>query len=371
MRKRLKVLSFSLFDFGQTVLSALIFSLVFPLYITKHVDVKVYSFFYGFTFFLSFLIALYLGYLAESKKLVKPFFMMSTFCVLLLGLFMYMAYPNHVYLLILYYLLAVANQQALVFYNSLLLSLENRGLASGLGVAFGYIGSAITLLFFSKSLKIPEVFLIPSVLFFLLSIPASFVIENPMDIKTLKVFEVVKDRSFMYFFLSFLCVSEIANLLTGMMGVYLREVYGLSDIEIYKVVGLSALGGVVGGMFWGMLSQRLSARSLYPISFILWTVFLTLLFLVPKHMLLPLGLFAGFSLSHLWAISRIYILEAFETSPVIRFSFYSLAERVSSTFGYITWSLLLLITGSFKLSALLMCVFPILGFLLYTKGSRT
>jgi len=50
-----KLLSFALFDSGETILGALIFSTFYPLYITQHIDPKLYSFLYGLAFFFPFL----------------------------------------------------------------------------------------------------------------------------------------------------------------------------------------------------------------------------------------------------------------------------------------------------------------------------
>ena len=56
----------------------------------------------------------------------------------------------------------------------------------------------------------------------------------------------------------------LAYSMIAMMGGYLREVYGLKEGEIYRTIGLSALGGVLGGLLWGRLTDRLSANRLFP-----------------------------------------------------------------------------------------------------------
>ncbi|MDQ7081799.1 MAG: MFS transporter [Aquificota bacterium] len=185
-------------------------------------DPKLYSFLYGLSFLLSFLIALNLGKLADRRALRKPFFTFFGLLVFLLCLsigFLH-AYP---YLALLSFLLmAVAHQQAFVFYNSLLLGFRSRGATSGMGVAFGYLGSAFALLFLAERLKEPEVYFLVGSLFFLFLIPAVVGLENPPQKGRVSISEVFRDRSFILLILSVLSLTEVANTLIAMMGIYLQ-----------------------------------------------------------------------------------------------------------------------------------------------------
>ncbi|MFN3472228.1 MAG: hypothetical protein ACK4ZR_06480, partial [Aquificaceae bacterium] len=96
------------------------------------------------------------------------------------------------------------------------------------------------------------------------------------------------------------------------------------------------------------------------------------LYFAPKALVLLVGLLAGFSLAHLWTTSRVFLIEKFAKGDVaVRFSFYSLSERIASSFGLFAWSFFLYATGNnYKLSALLMLVFPLLGFFLHSLSNR-
>ncbi len=261
------------------------------------------------------------------------------------------------------------HQQALVFYNSLLLDFQERGLASGLGVAFGYVGSAFALLFLAKNLKEPEVYAIVGILFFLLSLPSFKLLENPTLKAELSFKEILKDKRFLLFIVSLLCLTEVANTLITMMGVYLREVFHFDRETIYRVIGLSAIGGILGGIFWGKITDAFGVKKVFPVGFLLWSLFLLFLFLSSDNLIYPVGLLAGFSLSHLWTTSRVYITNEFPQETVsLRMSFLSLTERVASTVGLSFWSLMLFLTeGNYKLSALSMIIFPLLGGVLYYR----
>jgi len=315
----------------------------------------------------SFVVALYLGKLADSKGIRKHFFVLfslltALFCALLTPLT-----STPWIALFVYSLMAVSHQQALVFYNSMLLSFEKRGIASGLGVSVGYISSALTLLFLAKRMHIPEVFLYASLLFILLIMPALLSLKNPPYREKVSLREVFKDKKFILTIVSILSLTEVANTLIAMMGIYLRKVYGLEDENIYKVIGLSALGGVMGGILFGKLSDKIQAHKLFPMGFFLWSLFLIALYFIPKDAILPVGFFAGLSLAHLWTTSRLFIIEKFpQTQVSVRLSFLSLTERIASTTGLLTWSLFLYITGDdYRLSALLMLVFPTLGYVAF------
>ena len=368
----LKGLYFALFDTGETILGALVFSTFFPLYITEYIDPKLYSFLYGLSFLFSFLIALYLGRLADRRAMRKPLFTSFSFLVSLLCLSIGLLHAYPYLALLSFLLMAVSHQQAFVFYNSLLLGFGSRGVTSGTGVAFGYLGSAFALLFLAEKLRGPEVYFLVSFLFFLLLLPAVVGLENPPQRAKVSISEVFRDRGFILLILSVLSLTEIANTLIAMMGIYLREVYSLDRAEIYRVIGTSALGGVLGGLSWGVLSDRLGAEKVFPSGFLLWTLFLITLPVAPRELIILWGFLAGVLLSHLWTLSRVLIINRFpEGEASLRLSFLSLTERVASTTGLMLWSLLLLLTeDNFRLSAGVMSLLPILGMAIYLISKR-
>ncbi len=363
----MKRLSFALFDSGETILSALVFSTFFPLYITKFIDTKVYSALYGSAFLLSFFLALYLGWLADRSSRRKPFFVaFSLFATLFC--FLIAVFYVHPYLaLASFLLLAVSHQQAFVFYNTLLLNFETKGFASGFGVAMGYVASAIALVFLARHLQEPEVYWIVALIFLSLFLPSALKLPNPVTSGSVSLRTVLKDRGFLLFIVCLLTMTEVANTLVAMMGVYLREVYGMAREEIFRVIGLSAIGGVMGGILWGFLVDRFGAGRVFPVGFFLWGSILALLPFVPSEMILAVGLAFGTALAHLWTTGRVYILSRFETATAsVRLSFLSLTERIASTTGLLVWSLLLFVTGdNYRLSAGLMAIFPLTGALLY------
>ncbi len=363
----LKKISFALFDSGETILGALVFSTFFPLYITNYLDTKIYTFLYGISFGISFILALILGKVADEKGLRKGFFLLFSILTTLSGIALYLFYKSIYLALFVFILMAIFHQQTIVFYNSMLVSFEDKGFTSGLGVAFGYVGSAISLIFLAKLLKIPDVFLISAVIFLFLSFPSFLFLENPKVKTKVSIKEIIKERDFLFTIISILSLTEVANTLIAVMGIYLREVYRFEDFLIYRIIGISAIGGVIGGIFWGYLSDRFRVEKIFLLGFFLWIFFLILLPFIPADFVYFIGFLAGFSLSHIWTVSRILLIEKFPEKQVsTRMSFLSLTERIASTTGLVVWSFLLLITdNNFKLSAFLMILFPIAGLCFY------
>lgn len=367
MREKWKTISFSLFDTGETILGALIFSTFFPLYITRYIDPKVYSFIYGMTFLLSFMFALYLGKIADRTGKRREFFSIFVLLTGLFGVLLYFSSSFPVVSLILFSMMAVFHQQSFVFYNSLLLNFQKKGFASGLGVSFGYIGSATALIFLAGRLSIPDVYIVVSLIFLLLSAPAILTLGNPDIKEKVCIRQIFKDRRFILTIVSILFLTEVANALISLMGIYLRKVYGFEDSLIYKVIGFSAIGGILGGVLWGFVSDRLGSSKVFPAGFFLWTVVFLLIPVIGKEHVFYFGFFTGFSLAHLWTVSRAYIIDSFPSGEIsTRMSFLSISERIASTTGLITWGVLLYITDdNYVLSASLMVIFPLLGLITY------
>ncbi len=364
-----KIVSFGLFDAGETVLGALVFSTAFPLFISSYIDTKIYSILYGTGFIFSFFLALYFGKIADKKGKRKEFFVLFSILTGFSVIFIYFFIHNPYIALFLFILSAVFHQQSFIFYNTLLLSFKEKGIASGFGVSLGYIASAVSLIFLASKLKIPEVFAVCGAIFLLLSFPSFLFIENPGEKGQFSLKNLLKDREFMFLIISILSLTEVANTLIAMMGIYLKNVYSLNDYEIYKVIGFSALGGVFGGIFWGFFSDKRDIRKTFLYGFFMWIFLLMILPFTSKEFIIFAGFFAGFSLAHLWTTSRLLILLLFPPGEIsTRMAFLSLTERIATTTGLFVWSFFLYITkDNYPMSVFLMSLFPITGLVLFKR----
>ena len=89
----IRLFSFALFDSGETILGALLFSTLYPLYITQHIDVITYSTLYGLAFLLSFFIAIRLSKVADYRGLRKTFFSLFSLLIPLICFALYLSFP--------------------------------------------------------------------------------------------------------------------------------------------------------------------------------------------------------------------------------------------------------------------------------------
>ena len=372
LKKTIQSLSFALYDTGETILSALVFSLAFPLYISNYLDIKIFSLIYGFTFVISFIFSLYIGKYADERGNRKELFVLFGFLTFLTTALIFFTYKHYILALIFFLLSAIFHQQAIVFYNSLLLNFKDRGFISGLGVSFGYIGSAITLIYFAEKISIPQVFLIASIVFLILALPSFIFLSNP-NVKREKINlkEIFKDKKFIYVMLSILALTEVANTIISMMGIYLKFEFDLKQIEIYKIVGYSAIGGIIGGIFWGLVLKKISVNKVFPMGFFMWMFVIISSYFLNKDWLIALGIIVGFSLAHLWSTSRVYLLENFPKEEVsVRLSFLSLSERIATSVGLFAWSGFLFLTNDYRLSFLLMIIFPLIALFAFLKSKK-
>ena len=345
----------------------------FPLWVEKRLPFHLFTLGLALAFFLSFALALALGPLADRVGLRKPFFSLFSLLVVFLCASLAFTTSSLWMSLLLFYLLAVCHQQALAFYNTLLLDFEEMGWAAGVGVGVGYLGSALSLLFFRHWLAPPEVYLWSAGIFLCLALPALWLLPNPPQRKKeMRLAAVLGDHSFLWWMASVFCLTEVANAATLVMAVYLRHVYGFSGEEAMRVIGLCAFFGVAGGFFWGWLGKSLGTRRLLAFGFFYWTALLLALPMVPQGAVLFLGAGMALGLALVGATVRVELLENFpKEESSTRMSFLSLTERLASSGGLVFWSFLLWATGeNYRLSGGALAVFPLLGIFLFQKWQK-
>ncbi len=264
------------------------------------------------------------------------------------------------------------HQQSVAFYNSMIASFEDKSFASGLGVAVGYLTAGVVLGIFHNYLGGKENLLIAFFLILITSLALYLLVPEPNFSESYSLKDLISDKRFLLFILSFFFIAEVGHSTVVLMGLFLKDVLNLSEAQIYKVMGISALGGVAGGLFWGFLGKRISSRKLFILGFFLWIGFLLSVYRISEEIVLFVGLLGGLSLAHLWTISRSLIAEEFSRGRIAGlFSLMSLSDRLSSTVGLWIWSFSLILSGGdMRVSALIMIAFPIIGFFLYLRFLR-
>jgi MFS-type transporter involved in bile tolerance (Atg22 family) len=156
----LPVASWTMYDFANTIYSAIVVTFFLSLYVTKELGGT--NLVLGFTTFASMLfsalISPFLGALPDRTGKTKLY--LGVFTVACCVMTFAISLPRSVWMVMAFFFVAnVCYQISMVFYNSLLpvvASPRRQGMVSGMGVALGYIGVIVGLLVASLFIGVAE-----------------------------------------------------------------------------------------------------------------------------------------------------------------------------------------------------------------------
>lgn len=263
-------------------------------------------------------------------------------------------------------------QAALVFYNALLpdVSPKNKeGKVSGLGVAFGYIGSIAGMLMVRPfvgsegSFSRQNAFIPTALLFLVFSLPLFIftkerrkppVHELPR-IKELFItpYRVFKQSSTLpdvrRFLIARFFIVEAMETIIAFMAVYLVMVGGFNQKrviaagmdEVMLFLVSATVFAVIGSFIWGVMADKLGpGRSLKICSF-LWVITLALAtFNFYQPLFWVVGPLAGIGLGGVWTTDRHYLLKVVPKERRAEFfGLYAVSGRLAAVIGPIVWGL--------------------------------
>ncbi|MCH1525454.1 MAG: MFS transporter [Candidatus Actinomarina sp.] len=251
-----------------------------------------------------------------------------------------------------------------VVYDALLISVsstENRGRISGLGVAFGYVGSllgfGVATILQNYGYSYVEIFRSVAIMFFIFSLPAFIFIEEKKvsDEKSLiKITEsislVVKSwkHSTQYPGLTrfligrFFYADAINTLISGLLAVYLVEEVGLSPTDSQNLLGLAIIISIIGGYLFGKAADKYGPRKLTLISLICWMISLSLAIIATEFDQLWLiyitGVLGGFNIGGIFAVDRVFMTRLSPEKHLGEFyGLYSTVGRFATILGPLLW----------------------------------
>ncbi|GAB4537206.1 MAG: MFS transporter [Thermodesulfovibrionia bacterium] len=376
--KILALISWASFDFAETIFSANILSVFFPLWLVNVLGGRPfhYSITYSTSLFVSILLAIFVGRYADMHARRKPLFLLA---VIISGLCLLMLSRTDTLIiaLIIFFFVNLFYQQSLVLYNSLLLSVSNRGdraVSSGIGVSIGYIGGAAGLYAISRiSPSETSAFMMVAILFVLFSVPTGIFVKERtvVAVNGVSLKRVIKDKGFMLFVISCLFLTEAAHTIIIFMSVYLDKVYGLNRQDIVPIIATAAVIAAIASPFIGRLSDGLGVRRVFNLLFPLWAIaFSTVPFLSVGFVYL-IGIVFGILLASVWTTIRPMLIELSpEEEVATRFAFLSISERMAAVIGPLWWGLMVEIVG-YKLSTLTLAIFPIFGWFVFRMHIKT
>ena len=356
MKNQLRLVGWALYDFANTIFSAVVLTFYFPLYLTsltrRNLNLGIVT---SLAMISAGLVVPWLGALSDRTGKTKTYLVITTllscFFTALLSQF------NSIPLLMTNFLLACFFFHAsLVFYFSLLpvaAEPERQGFASGLGTGLGYLGVLFAIpiahavdLHFGRRF----VFIAAGALFLVFSLPLFFwvperKVENPAAFSLKLLFKewngvfktfgrMRKNPPVLFFFLGNFCVMEAMNTVIFWMVVYLARVFGLPQsflIMVFLGLNFSAfLFGFAAGFLtdrWGAEKTLLAAVTAF---------FLTLLGLgLTGNYWIFIGLSVtggAFGLAGNWTAARKRVIELVPEKEMGQyFGLYNLVTKISVT----------------------------------------
>ncbi|MFX0082868.1 MAG: MFS transporter [Candidatus Hodarchaeota archaeon] len=407
---RRNVFFWAMYDLANTIYSMVIVSLIIGKYVLVIGQLE-HNMSYGTASFLFGVVSTImqvgvaicvpiLGALSDNVGKRKPFVISLTGIILLfaslLGFF-----HDITTVLVLYVIANVAYQFSLTFYDAMLPFIAKRediGKVAGFGVAWGYLGTILSLvvmipfifilgdLVSSPPVEIDDPpidygfagawvsFALPMYLFLLCAIPFVYVREKQKTSKRPPIGKLIKStfkqlsstfkdirkhRSMFIFIIGYFFVADIANVIVLYMtlivtdGLIIAE--GSTFIAILFII-LSTMSAVAFTYFVGKFGEKYGAKNTFFLVGALWGIALIigilLVFITPYidvGLNLPfllsiiMGMVAGPALGGTWTAQRIMVVEL---APIEKFGeffgFSKLSGKFSSALGPFVWGTIML-----------------------------
>jgi len=372
---RKDVLGWSLYDLANTIYSMNIVSLYLKRYIIE--DLGRDDRWFDIPFSLSMLAAAALlpalGAMSDHAVKKKLFLLLFTLaCCLSVGA---MAMVPATFVLALIVLFMIANfsyEAGQPFYNALLYSVADKTDAryvSGIGVAFGYVGSLFGMLlvlpFVTGTLfgwDVPFLagagkagaFLPTAALFLLFSIPLMLWVREKPRVKPARadwrtayreVWDGLRQTKrypgVLRFLIADYCFEDAVVTVIINIGLYCSIVLRLAEEQITTFLVVSTVSAVIGSYVIGRISRRVSLKKLLTVIVYGWIAAL-LAFVLTDTMAVIwlLGSVVGVLLGGLWTVSRPLLAELVPKDELGRFfGLFSLSGRAAAVVGPLVWTL--------------------------------
>ena len=371
---RKDVISWSLYDFANTIFSMNIVSLYLKRYIVEDLgkDDRYFDIPYALSMLVAALLLPAFGAISDHSTKKKFFlFLFTVTCCISLGLMALVPTSMMVLLLVLFIISNFSYEAGQPFYNSLLYSVadgKDARFISGIGVAFGYIGSVVGMIivlpfvtgemfginiaFIHGGGKVAS-FLPTAILFFLFSLPLFLSVKEKKVVSVKKVTlkdgykdvwegisQTKKYPGVLRFLIADYFFEDAVTTVILNIGIYCSIVIGLAEAEITKFLIISTLSAVIGSFIIGKIAQYWSLKYLLQVIILGWITALTI-FLFTDQIIFVwiLGSVVGILLGGLWTTSRPMLGELVPKDQLGRFfGLFSLSGRAAAVVGPLVWT---------------------------------
>ena len=296
---------------------------------------------------------------AQGKKLI----LLITTLLCVISTFLLGTFTIHVSVF-LFILSLIGFNLGSVVYDALLISVsteKNRGRISGLGVAFGYIGSLIgfgvATILQNQGLGYVEIFRSVALLFLFFSLPAFFYIKEKKltDIKSeVKISDSLmiviqswkhsrKYKGLTRFLIGrFFYADAINTLISGLLAVYLVEEAGLTPEDSQVILAIAIVVSIIGGYTFGRAADTYGPRILTLISIVCWMISLSLAIIATEFdqiwLIYVTGVLGGFNMGGIFAVDRVFMTRLSPAKNLGEFyGLYSTVGRFATILGPLLW----------------------------------
>lgn len=404
---RKNILLWTLYDFANSIVT-IVFFLYFSQWLV--VDHSVSDFWYNMIFtgssILLLLTAPILGSIADrdgrQHTYLNRITVMTFICYVitsLIALFL----TESVLLAVIFFLLAnYLYQFSFVFYNALLEKIAppgKRGTISGLGQAGNWLGQIvgllITLPFASGAIYLigatgrAQNFLPATIIFFILTIPMIFFFKLPAREKPpeekihlaqeyrsqWKQFkELIKEPNLAYFLLAYFFFNDAILTAANNFPIYMEKVFAVPDtvksLLLMSILLTSAMGALAAGWIADRIGLRKTLLTILGSWIVIFpTIGLTGNFTTFIIFTILMGTFYGAT----WTVTRAAFVTLCPKEKLnYGFSFYTLAERVSTFVGPLSWGVITTLLAGYgptryRIAIITMAGFVAIGMIILKK----
>ncbi len=400
------IILWTLYDFANSV-AVIVFFLYFSqwLVIDKGVSDLAYNMLFAVSSIFLVLTAPVFGSIADIKQNQQTYLNRITllaFVSFICATFVALFFSKQVYLAAIFFLLAnYFYQFSFVFYNSLLYYIapaEKWGRISGIGQAGNWLGQIAGLLialpFASGTVYLlgesgrAQAFLPAVLVFILLALPMLLFFRLPKE-KTISVtinftkeyknqwkkfIDLIHAPGMGLFLLAYFFFNDAIVTALNNFPIYLANVFNISDTTKTLLLAGILITSVIGALGCGWFADKVGLKKTLMIVLGIWVIVFPLLAATYNFSIFVLlTVIMGFLFGSIWTVTRAAMTALCPKEKLnFGFSFYTLAERVSTLIGPLTWGVItsLLITLGvvrYRLALISMAVFVAAGIFFLKK----
>ena len=388
MKKR-DVFLWGMYDLANTAFSALFVTFFFPKYITEFMggNKLQIGLVFGLSMLLVGLLVPIIGALSDRIKRRMPFIVIFTFFCCAATLFIPLVGLKAA--LVLGMIANFFYHAALTTYNALIPTLgtpEEYGKISGIGVAWGYVGTLLSLVIASLILMnlgwesiegTKAMFMLTAVIFLGFSLFMFLGMKERRNhikekwhinthhaindvLKTIK--QVRRHKGLIAYLIAlFMFVNAITATIVFLY-LYGKSAIGLETQSFMIVYASFAVSAIGGSYFFGKLTDKIGPKRALTLAGVLWLIVLGVLYSVQSFsMFLFAGLLGGAAMGAVWTSSRPLLIAISPKKGVGQFfGFSELANKFSGVLGPIVYGYLAYAYTD-RIAVLSLVVFFILG----------